>query len=87
VTPPEPVLVATPPGARLNQTSSVKFDAPRPGATPNVTYWSVPLKLSAVFWADASAPKATRRAARTHRDERESLRAIASSFIVHLSAQ
>ena len=44
VRPPVPVLVAMPVPSRLIQASSVNTEAPRPGATPIVTYALLPLK-------------------------------------------
>ena len=49
MTPPVPVLVAMPAPSRRNQVSTVKTDAPRPGAGPNVTNAFVPPKSIALF--------------------------------------
>ena len=48
-TPPVPVFVAMPGPSRRNQVSTVKTDAPRPGAGPNVTNAFVPPKSIALF--------------------------------------
>src|SRR5262245_29431432 len=43
ITPPLPVLAATPPPVQLNHVSIVKVGEPRFRALPNVTNWFVPL--------------------------------------------
>ena len=48
-TPPVPVFVAMPAPSRRNQVSTVKSEAPRPGAGPNVTNAFVPPKSIALF--------------------------------------
>ena len=53
VSPPVPVPGSTVPVPVFwNHVSSVKEDAPSPGAAPNVTYWLVPLNWSA--WLPAA---------------------------------
>ncbi len=47
--PPDPVSVPTPVPVRLNQVSTVKVEAPSPGAAPNVTYCDDPLNCRPVF--------------------------------------
>src|SRR6266550_8153556 len=53
VTPPLPVLVAAPAPSRLIHASSVNTEAPRPGATPIVTYALLPLRSIALLVAGA----------------------------------
>ncbi len=48
-TPPVPVFVAMPAPSRRNHVSTVKTEAPRPGACPNVTNAFVPPKSIALF--------------------------------------
>src|SRR3989442_1818706 len=54
VTPPEPVLVATPVPSRRNHVSIVNAAVPRPSAGPNVTYALVPPKARPLFAEDAA---------------------------------
>jgi hypothetical protein len=65
----------------------VNVDVPSPGAAPNVTYWFVPLKLSALFWAVAWAARTVETNARNHLDARAKPRILCCSLMIHLSAQ